>query len=85
MRKRLFMFVTPDGSTYSSPNVLAPDVDNFQVLGFGEGKDEEEGFRDFPQNNMWVLDTCFNEVIRVEVKHRIHDGQLFYLDDSRAP
>ncbi|WP_297478000.1 hypothetical protein [Thermococcus sp.] len=57
MRKRLFMFVTPDGFTYSSPHVLSPDVDNFQVLGFGEGKDEEEAFKDFLQSNGWVLDT----------------------------
>ncbi len=84
MRKRLFMFVTPDGFTYSSPHVLSPDVDNFQVLGFGEGKDEEEAFRDFLQSNGWVLNTHFNEVTSIEVKHRIHEGQVFYLKNYRT-
>ena len=84
MRKRLFMFVTPDGFTYSSPHVLSPDVDNFQVLGFREGKDEEEAFGDFLQSNGWVLDTHFNEAISIEVKHRIHEGKVFYLKDYRT-
>lgn len=36
MKKRLFLFVTPDGVTYSSSSEIYPDVDNFQVLGYGK-------------------------------------------------
>ncbi len=51
MRKRLFIFMTPNGATYSSPIEMYPDMENFQVLGFGEGINEEEAFKDFIENN----------------------------------
>jgi len=84
MRKRLFMFVTPDGVTYSSPNEIYPDVENLQVLGFGEGLNEEEAFEDFIKKNKWVLETQFNEVICIEVKSRIYQGKRFYLNNESS-
>jgi hypothetical protein len=80
MKKRLFMFVTSDGFTYSSADEVYPDVNNFQVLGFGKGVNEEEAFRNFIQDNKWVLETHFREVISVEVKHRIYEGKRFILE-----
>ncbi|NJE02122.1 hypothetical protein [Thermococcus sp. JdF3] len=84
MRKRLFIFMTPDGATYSSPNEIYPDVGNFQVLGFGEGLNEEGAFEDFIKNNKWVLETQFNEVICIEVKSRIYQGKRFYLNNRSS-
>ncbi|ASJ13397.1 hypothetical protein [Thermococcus thioreducens] len=77
MKKRLFVFITPDGVTYSSPDETYPDVENLQVLGFGEGSNEEEAFEDFIKNNKWVLETQFNEVICIEVKSRIYREKDF--------
>ena len=47
MKRKLFLFITPDGVTYSSPDKIYPDVDNFQVLGESEGWDEEDAFKSF--------------------------------------
>jgi hypothetical protein len=51
MGKRLFLFLIPDGVTFSSLKFEEPDVDNFQVLSYGEGSNEEEAFDDFKSKN----------------------------------
>ncbi|MCR4410682.1 MAG: hypothetical protein QHH43_10190 [Candidatus Saccharicenans sp.] len=79
MSKRLFLFITPDGVTYSSPERNEPDVDNYQVLGYGEGKNEEEAFDYFISQAAWLNDTKFEEVISVEIKHKIYEGKHFNL------
>ena len=79
MGKRLFLFLTPDGVTFSSLKFEEPDVDNFQVLGYGEGSNEEEAFDDFKSKNPWLEDTEFDEAISVEIKHKIHEGKSFSL------
>jgi len=81
MKKRLFLFITPDGVTYSSPSEIYPDVDNFQVLGYGEGETEEDAFEDFIKQNKWVLDTEFKEIICIEIKTKISQGKIFTLKD----
>ena len=81
MKKRLFLFITPDGVTYSSTIKVQPDVDNFQVLGYGEGFTEEQAFDDFIKRNTWVWDTGFNEVISIEIKSKISEGKIFYLQN----
>jgi hypothetical protein len=81
MKKKLFLFVTPDGVTYSSAELYEPDVDNFQVLGCGEGLNEDEAFKDFLAENEWVLEKGFEEAICVEIKHRIYKGKVFSLKD----
>lgn len=79
MKKRLFLFLTPDGVTYSSSRRIYPDVDNFQILGHSEGIDEEEAFESFLCENKWVLDTDFKEIICIEVKMKISQGKRFVL------
>lgn len=79
MSNRLFLFVTPEGVTYSSAELSEPDVDNFQVLGYGEGKNEEEAFYNFRSQAAWLKDTKFEEVISVEIKHKIYEGKYFNL------
>ncbi len=81
MKKKLFLFVTFDGVTFSSPELDEPDVENIQVLGYGEGLDEGEAFRDFLAQNQWVLEKRFEEAISVEIKHRIYKGKVFSLKD----
>ncbi len=81
MKKRLFLFVTPDGVTYSSPELSEPDVDNFQVLGYGEGQNAVEAFNDFRSRTAWLNDTKFEEVISVEIRHKIHEGTHFNLKE----
>ncbi len=79
MSEKLFLFLTQEGVTYSSSSKIYPDVDNFQVLGYGKGVTEEEAFDDFIKNNQWLLETDFNEVISIEIKSKISQGKVFYL------
>jgi hypothetical protein len=79
MKKKLFLFVTFDGVTFSSDELDEPDVDNLQVLGYGEGLDEDEAFKDFLAQNQWVLEKRFEEAICVEIKNRIYKGKVFSL------
>lgn len=81
MKKKLFLFVTFDGVTFSSDELDEPDVDNLQVLGYGEGLDEDEAFKDFQAQNQWVLEKRFEEAICVEIKNRIYKGKVFSLKD----
>ncbi|MGB9906153.1 MAG: hypothetical protein ACPLRR_02060 [Candidatus Saccharicenans sp.] len=82
MKKRLFLFITADGVTCSSPEPDNPDVDNFQVLGYGEGQNEDKAFEDFKSKNRWLEDTEFDEIISIEIKHKIHEGQYFSLKET---
>jgi len=83
MKKRLFLFLTPDGFTYSSSRKTYPDVDNFQILGHGEGVNEDEAFKSFIRENKWILDTDFKEIICIEVKSKISQGKSFVLKKSQ--
>jgi len=83
MKRKLCLFVTPDGVTYSTPELSEPDVENYQVLGYGEGLNEDEAFRDFLKNNQWLVDTKFEEAIAIEIKQKINEGKSFYL--KKAP
>lgn len=79
--KKIFLFLTPDGVTYSSPKRLYPDVDNLQVLGYGEGDDEEDALKNCIQNNKWVFDTDFDAVFCVEIKGKISPRKRYFLKD----
>lgn len=79
MKKKLFLFITPDGITYSSPELNEPDVDNYQILGYGEGFNENEAFKDFKSQHPWLKDTKFEEAICIEIKQKIHEGKTFCL------
>ncbi len=84
MRKKLFLFVTPEGITFSSPELTEPDVENFQVLGYGEGLNEDEAFKDFLTKNQWLEETKFEEAIAIEIKQKINEGKTFYLRRDEA-
>ncbi len=80
MKKRLFLFLTPNGVTYSSSRKTYPDVDNFQIVGECEGISEEYAFNSFIEENKWILDTDFKEIICIEVKSKIYQGKKFVLE-----
>ena len=66
---RNFIFYTTEGYTFQpgSENDV-PDVENCQVLGWGNGKNTEEAFNDFKEQSPWLKTLSFDEVIGVELK-----------------
>jgi len=79
MKKRLFLFITPDGLTFSCPDLEYPDVENLQVVGWEGGITEEDAFENFLRNNSWILNTCFNKIICLEVKNEVHKAKEFFI------
>ncbi len=63
-----YIFVTPEGYTYQ-PNSesIEPDIENLQVLGFGEGADPQQAFERFLTQREWIRQTSFSEVLCYEL------------------
>ena len=77
---RAFIFVTSDGSTFQpDSDSPTPDVENMQVLGFTTGIDEEEAFRNLLDENNWLRETSFNNLVCFELKQSdFHDHSKFF-------
>jgi len=79
MKKKLFLFITPDGLTFSCPDIEHPDVENLQVIGWEKGFNEEDALKNFLRNNKWIINTCFEKIICLEIKNEIHEAKAFSL------
>jgi hypothetical protein len=79
---RQFIFVTLEGYTYQ-PNSEStePDIENLQVIGFGQGRDAQEGLTNMLEENPYLPRTSFNEVIALELAN--DKRAYFYLEDLR--
>ncbi len=81
-----YIFITKEGSTFQ-PNSQSPeaDIDNCQVIGFGEGIDENDAFHNCIEENEYLLDSTFNEIICIRLKHKNYYGEskYFYINDYR--
>ncbi len=61
---RKFIFITPEGETKTP---TGEDIENLQVLGFGEGIDVNDAFNNFMRENYYIRTTNFNEVTGIEL------------------
>ena len=81
-----YIFITEEGYTYQ-PNSLnpEPDIENCQVIGFAKGNDENDAFRNLIYDNNYLLNTNFNEIICIELKHEDYfsHSMHFCLDDHK--
>jgi hypothetical protein len=77
-----YIFITTDGFTFQ-PNSEAsePDVENCQVLGYGDGKNPQEAFKNLIKNNNYLITTTFNEIISLELA--CEERNYFYLNDYK--
>lgn len=78
-----YIFITFEGFTFQ-PNSESdvPDIENMQVIGFSEGKDKKEAFKNLLVNQQYLKDTTFNEVIALELVNGKQD--VFTIDDMRS-
>lgn len=66
-----YIFITNEGVTFqSNSDSDIPDVENMQVIGFEKGKDIIEAFNKLKDNNTYLLDTNFDEIIGIELKNQ---------------
>ena len=61
-----FIFLTKEGFTETPDN---KDIENLQVLGFANGKDAEEALDILKQENKYLKDTNFDDIIVMELKN----------------
>jgi len=64
-----FIFITSEGFTFQPDNEdYEPDIENMQVIGFGEGDTAEDAVENMVDKNLYLKDTKFNKVIGIEIK-----------------
>ena len=64
-----YIFITDEGFTFQPDNDdYEPDIENMQVIGFGEGDTVDDAMENMIQENPYLRDTKFNKVIGMEVK-----------------
>lgn len=74
-----YIFITSEGYTFSPNNSDSePDIENCQVLGFVEASDSLEAFKKFKENNLYLNELGFNEVLCYELKDN-NNSEYFYL------
>jgi hypothetical protein len=78
-----YIFITFEGFTFQ-PNSESdiPDIENMQVIGFSEGKDKKEAFKNLLANQQYLKDTTFNEIIALELADERKD--VFTINDIRS-
>lgn len=69
---RNFIFLTHEGLTKTPNNV---DIDNLQVLGTAEGDDEAGAFNNLIQENSYLVNAAYDEVLALEL---LSEKQYFF-------
>ncbi len=76
---RSFIFLTYEGHTFQPDSEsIEPDIDNLQVLGFGCGKNSEEAFQNFINENDWIRQTTFREIVGIELKEEDYHKHMSF-------
>lgn len=77
-----YIFITTEGATFQPKSqVSEPDIDNCQVLGYGDGNSSDEAFQNMLEKHNYLPRTTFDEVICLELKNE--DRNYYYLSDYR--
>jgi len=83
MTTKNYIFLTLEGHTYQ-PNseVVEPDINNLQVIGFSIGVDQKDAFRRLLKENSYLVDTTFDEIFCLELADDfIKQKQYFHLSE----
>lgn len=75
-----FVFITTEGFTYQ-PNTQGgePDIENCQVVGYGDGENPHEAFKHLILTNNYLTATTFDEIICLELANE--ERTYFYLNE----
>ena len=78
-----YIFITTEGSTYQpNSDYSEPDIENMQVIGFGQGNTVQDAVRELLGTNYYLIDTTFNEIFAIQVAS--DKREYFYLKDIVA-
>jgi len=76
-----YIFISIEGATYQPNTATEPDIDNCQVIGYGEGENETEAFKNMLRKYKYLLKTNFDEIICLQLKNQ--KRHCFYLSDYK--
>jgi len=78
-KRKRFIFLTNEGFTFSEHfQGEEPDVENTQVVGFGEGNNPNEAFNDLLNKNPFLLVTQFNEIYCLELAENVEKNKKYF-------
>lgn len=73
-----YIFITDEGFTFQPGSEdCEPDIENMQVIGFGEGSNAKEAFEYLVNNNPYLKKTSFNKVSGIKIAGKART--VFYL------
>jgi hypothetical protein len=63
-----YIFITTEGSTYQpNSDSSEPDIENMQVIGFGQGDTAQSAMRKLLKMSEYLVNTNFNEIIAIQL------------------
>jgi hypothetical protein len=63
-----YIFITTEGSTYQpNSDCSEPDIENMQVIGFGQGDTVQDSFRNLIKQNEYLINTNFDGIIALRL------------------
>jgi hypothetical protein len=75
-----YIFITTEGHTFQpETEAVEPDIENCQVIGFADGLDPQQAFENLLRDNIYLLQTTFNELTCYELKNGYRNASAFFL------
>jgi len=80
-----FIFISNEGYTYQpNSNTDIPDIENSQVIGFSSGKDEVEALNNLLEENKYIKETSFDQIISYQLSSDSERSKkYFYLSEEK--
>jgi hypothetical protein len=76
-----YIFISTEGYTYQpGSESIKPDIENCQVIGFSEGIDDNNAFKNLICDNPALFDTTFDELICIELKNSDYHKHMSYFN-----
>jgi len=82
-----YIFITSEGYTFEPGSGFSEgEIENCQVVGFAEGQDEREAFAKLVEQNGYLLETSFDELMCLELKQADYLKRMayFHLSDAKG-
>jgi len=77
-----YIFITCEGYTFQPFSVAdLPDIENHQVVGFSSGENKQAAFKNLINENRYLLDTTFDELICLELGN--NEQEYFCLSEYK--
>jgi hypothetical protein len=74
-----YIFITTEGHTFQpNSDTIEPDIENCQVIGFANGLNSQQAFENLIQDNSYLSQTTFNELICYELKNDYLKNSVYF-------